>query len=66
MCVCVCLPQAIKNQSHEMKPELIKQVTALLHLLSILQMGVALVMKHVAKEEQGNAVFAIPFTVKDV
>ena len=29
-------------------------------------MGVALVMKHVAKEEQGNAVFAIPFTVKDV
>ena len=50
-CVCVCLsvsvyvrPQAIKNHSHEMKPELpIKQVLLLFsffvwHLLSILLM----------------------------
>ena len=72
MCLCVSAPQAIKNYSHEMKSEQpIKQVIlpfsfTLWHLLLILLMGGALVKNHVVSYFQGNALFAIHFTIKPV
>ena len=65
--MCVSAQQAIKNNSCEMNPEQpIKQVLLLFsffiwHLLSILLMGGALVMKHVVNYCQGSAVFAVHY-----
>ena len=81
VCVCVCLcvsaPRAIKNYSREMKPEKpIKQVLlpfsfSVRHLLIDTVDGRGLSNDRSAscvtsKEEQGNAVFAVHYTVKAV
>ena len=83
VCVCVCVrarmyvrPQAIKNHSHDIKPEITNQTSPTAFQFLHIKLAINITDGHglsnkahrelLSKKSKGNAVFAVHFAVKGI